>query len=109
MLALRRLLVLIIVCAPVAAFGQGRSAELPADEAPETAGESTADESTADEPMAVPNAETAAEPPPPEEPAEEVVTDEDIAEGSYLDEEEEDFRPSEEIGADQSIPFPTDI
>jgi len=33
----------------------------------------------------------------------------DVDDGSYLDGEEEDFRPSEEIGADQSIPFPTDI
>jgi len=33
----------------------------------------------------------------------------DVDDGSYLDEEEEDFRPSEEIPADQSIPFPTDI
>lgn len=37
-------------------------------------------------------------------------TDEiDVDDGSYLDSEEDDFRPSEEIGADQSIPFPTDI
>ena len=28
---------------------------------------------------------------------------------SYADIEEEDFRPTEEIDADQSIPFPTDI
>lgn len=28
---------------------------------------------------------------------------------SYIDIEEEDFRPTEEIDADQSIPFPTDI
>lgn len=28
---------------------------------------------------------------------------------SYLDIDEEDFRPSEEIPADQSITFPTDI
>ncbi len=28
---------------------------------------------------------------------------------SYLDIDEEDFTPSEEIPADQSIPFPTDI
>lgn len=33
----------------------------------------------------------------------------DVNDGSYLDAEEEDFRPSEEIPADQSIPFPTDI
>jgi len=36
---------------------------------------------------------------------EEVVVDD----GSYLDAEDEDFRPSEEIPADQSIAFPTDI
>ena len=35
--------------------------------------------------------------------------DVDVDDGSYLDEEEDDFRPSEEIPADQSIPFPTDI
>ena len=39
------------------------------------------------------------------EAAEEIEIDEE----SYLDIEEDDFRPSEEIGADQSIPFPTDI
>ena len=33
----------------------------------------------------------------------------DVDDGSYIDAEEEDFRPSEEIGADQSITFPTDI
>ncbi|MFQ5609735.1 MAG: hypothetical protein ACE5F8_05635, partial [Woeseiaceae bacterium] len=36
---------------------------------------------------------------------EEIVVDDT----SYLDTEEEDFRPSEEIPADQSIAFPTDI
>ena len=36
---------------------------------------------------------------------EELVIDEE----SYVDIEEEDFRPTEEIDADQSIPFPTDI
>jgi len=35
--------------------------------------------------------------------------DVDVDDGSYLDQEEDDFRPSEEIPADQSIPFPTDI
>lgn len=35
---------------------------------------------------------------------------EDLApEGNYADSEEDDFRPSEDIPADQSIPFPTDI
>ena len=33
----------------------------------------------------------------------------DVDDGSYLDAEEEDFRPSEEVPADESIPFPTDI
>ena len=37
--------------------------------------------------------------------AEEIVIDD----GSYLDAEEDDFRPSEEVPLDQSIPFPTDI
>ncbi len=33
----------------------------------------------------------------------------DIESESYADAEEEDFVPSEEIPADQAIPFPTDI
>ncbi len=42
--------------------------------------------------------------------SEEVVSEEiDVDDGSYIDAEEEDFRPSEEISADQSITFPTDI
>ena len=46
-----------------------------------------------------------------EDPAsDEVAAEEvDVDDGSYLDAEDEDFRPSEEIPADQSIPFPTDI
>lgn len=45
-----------------------------------------------------------------EVPTEDLPTDDiDVDDGSYLDAEEEDFRPSEEISADQSIPFPTDI
>jgi len=46
-----------------------------------------------------------------EDPAvDESATEEiDVDDGSYLDAEEDDFRPSEEIPADQSIPFPTDI
>ncbi len=41
---------------------------------------------------------------------EESVSEEiDVDDGSYVDAEEEDFRPSEEISADQSITFPTDI
>lgn len=50
--------------------------------------------------------EVAAEDSPVQEPE---ADDIDVNDGSYLDEEEEDFRPSEEIPADQSIPFPTDI
>jgi len=41
---------------------------------------------------------------------EELSTQEiDVDDGSYLDADEEDFRPSEEVPADESIPFPTDI
>ena len=35
--------------------------------------------------------------------------DADLDEENYLDAEEEDFIPSEDIPADQAIPFPTDI
>ncbi len=45
-----------------------------------------------------------------EESTDEESTDEiELDEGSYIDAEDDDFRPSEEIPADQSIPFPTDI
>ena len=37
------------------------------------------------------------------------VDDSDLDEQSYADTEDDDFRPSEDIPADQSIPFPTDI
>ena len=33
----------------------------------------------------------------------------DLDEENYLDAEEEDFVPTEDIPADQAIPFPTDI
>lgn len=36
---------------------------------------------------------------------EEIVVDD----GSYIDAEDDDFKPSEEISADRSITFPTDI
>ncbi len=55
------------------------------------------------------------EDPGPETQSNELSTDEEsteeieIDEGSYIDAEDDDFRPSEEIPADQSIPFPTDI
>lgn len=32
-----------------------------------------------------------------------------VDDGSYLDAEDDDFKPSEEISADRSISFPTDI
>jgi len=35
--------------------------------------------------------------------------DSDLDDGSYSDAEEKDFVPSEDIPADQAIPFPTDI
>ncbi|HSM29987.1 MAG TPA: hypothetical protein VK854_04750 [Woeseiaceae bacterium] len=44
-----------------------------------------------------------------EEAADEEAEDLDLDEESYLDAEEEDFVPSEDIPADQAIPFPTDI
>jgi hypothetical protein len=40
---------------------------------------------------------------------EDPAAEDDVDDESYVDTEEEDFRPSEEIPADQSIPFPTDI
>ena len=44
-----------------------------------------------------------------EEAAAEQEDDADVDDENYLDAEEEDFVPSEDIPADQSIPFPTDI
>lgn len=44
-----------------------------------------------------------------DEEEEEVEDDSDLDDQSYADTEEDDFRPSEDIPADQSIPFPTDI
>ena len=35
--------------------------------------------------------------------------DADLDDESYMDAEEEDFVPTEDIPADQAIPFPTDI
>jgi len=57
--------------------------------------------------------ETAAEPDSSESAAatdDETVEEEiDVDDGSYLDAEDDDFKPSEEISADGSITFPTDI
>ena len=44
-----------------------------------------------------------------EQEPEEEIDDSDLDDQSYLDIEDDDFRPSEDIPADQSIPFPTDI
>ena len=44
-----------------------------------------------------------------EEASEEQDEDLDLEDESYLDAEEEDFVPTEDIPADQAIPFPTDI
>ena len=44
-----------------------------------------------------------------EEEADEEIDDSDLDDQSYADIEDDDFRPSEDIPADQSIPFPTDI
>jgi hypothetical protein len=44
-----------------------------------------------------------------EQASDEQEGDVDLDEESYLDAEEEDFVPTEDIPADQSIPFPTDI
>ena len=74
---------LILTAAPSAWLAAQQAEDPPAEDAAESASES---ESVVDD-------------------AEEV----EIDETSYLDTEEEDFRPSEEIGADQSIAFPTDI
>ena len=47
--------------------------------------------------------------------AEETAAEEDVAEEAVVDDEyyqdvdDEDFRPSEDIPADQSIPYPSDI
>ena len=44
-----------------------------------------------------------------EEAADEQAEDLDLDEEDYRDAEEEDFVPTEDIPADQAIPFPTDI
>lgn len=44
-----------------------------------------------------------------EEAADEQAEDLDLDEENYRDVEEEDFVPTEDIPADQAIPFPTDI
>lgn len=43
------------------------------------------------------------------EPEEEEIDETGLDDESYADIEDDDFRPSEDVPADQSIPFPTDI
>ena len=43
------------------------------------------------------------------ESATEASDESDLDDESYADAEDDDFRPTEDIPADQSIPFPTDI
>ncbi|MEO1201847.1 MAG: hypothetical protein AAFX10_04000 [Pseudomonadota bacterium] len=62
------------------------------------------DEATADE-EAVVETDAADADEAPDSDDDELVIDSE----SYADIEEDDFRPTEEIDADQSIPFPTDI
>ena len=44
-----------------------------------------------------------------EEPEAEEIDETGLDDQNYADMEDDDFRPSEDIPADQSIPFPTDI
>ena len=88
---IRRRLLALILGAALAAPSWAQFSNIADDEdpGPETqANESSTDEESTDE-----------------ESTEEIEVDE----GSYIDAEDDDFRPSEEIPADQSIPFPTDI
>jgi hypothetical protein len=91
---LRRTLMLFVLSTVFGSFAAAQEVEL--DEPIETeATEVTEAPSAADEPV---------EPVEPDEAAEPVVDDE-----YYQDVDDEDFRPSEDIPADQSISFPTDI
>ncbi len=81
----RQLSLAVVVSAAFAASGWAQDVDPPEEEASE---------------------EAAAEESPEQEPE---IDDIDVNDGCYLDADEDDFRPSEEIPADQSIPFPTDI
>ncbi len=61
------------------------------------------DSAPEDEPRSPEPGETA------EQASDEQEDDLDLDDENYLDTEEEDFVPSEDIPADQAIPFPTDI
>ena len=63
-----------------------------------------AQDSAPEDQAPTPDAQEAAE-----EASAEQEDDTDLDEENYLDAEEEDFVPSEDIPADQAIPFPTDI
>jgi hypothetical protein len=118
MTSVRRLLLMAVflfaaALASVAQESAGESAAdvpagaVPADEAPED--EAPADEVlvevTRDDPA--PDGASAENTPDTEEPVEDRVLETD--DESYLDIDEEDFTPSEEIPTDQSISFPIDI
>ena len=91
----------ILFSSVLASAGWAQGADEPEEEGnnPATQAETTAnDESVSDDYASA-------------EPASEELANEeiDVDDGSYIDAEERDFKPSEEIGADQSITFPTDI
>ena len=93
---IRRRLLALILGAALAAPSWAQFSNIADDEdpGPETqANESSTDEESTDE----------------ESTDEESTEEIEVDEGSYIDAEDDDFRPSEEIPADQSIPFPTDI
>ena len=79
----RYLLTLLLLFAGVGAWAQDSA---PGDEAESPESRETADEASAEE-----------------------EDNPDLDDENYLDAEEEDFVPTEDIPADQAIPFPTDI
>ena len=87
-IALLTMFAILLVFSALAQEDNGPTAE---EEAEQLAEEETADD--------------VVEPPAEEEEAEEPVVDDEF----YQDVDDKDFRPSEEIPADQSIPFPSDI
>ena len=79
----RHVLTILLLLASAGAWAQDSS---PADEGETAEAQETADEST-------------------DAPADDL----DLDDENYRDAEEEDFVPTEDIPADQAIPFPTDI
>ena len=87
----RQILCAVLLGITVSASGWAQEAEAPEEDS--AAAETQAEAAAADETE-----------------SEETVSEEiDVDDGSYIDAEEDDFRPSEDISADQSITFPTDI